>query len=222
MSRSVAGIGWFVAATNVSGVSSFSQSTGNKSRDHRVQARITPHHPGPTDGVRPMNRRQVAAIVFTVSVALGLCHALCYSTMLPDRVATHFNTAGTPDGWSTRSTMIDLQLTIIVLVAAGFLLAAGAVLRSPARWLGLPHRDWWLAPDRSEQTRRDLAIRLLWLGAFTQILCCDLFHHTVRVNLGRVAALESYWLDIGGFLAVAVVWLIVLVWRYARVPDAAA
>ena len=167
-----------------------------------------------------MKRRHLATLIFTVSVALGLCHALCYSTMLPDRVATHFDIGGMPDGWSTRSAMIDLQLTVIVLVAAGFLLVAGAVLRTPARWLGLPHRDWWLAPSRSEQTRRDLAIRLLWLGAFTQILCCDLFHHTVRVNLGRVAALESYWLDIGGFVVVAAVWLIALVWRYARVPAA--
>ena len=169
-----------------------------------------------------MNRRHVAALFFGLSVTLGLCHALSYSTMLPDRVATHFDMGGAPDGWSTRSTMIDLQLTVIVLLAAGFLLLAGAVLRTPARWLRLPHRDWWLAPPRSEQTRRDLAMRLLWLGAFTQVLFCDLFHHTVRVNLGRVAALESYWLDIGVFATAVAVWLFVLIWRYARIPAATA
>ncbi len=168
-----------------------------------------------------MNRRHLAAVAFAVTVLLGLCHALCYSTMLPDRVATRFDTSGVPAAWSSRSTMIDIQFTVIVAVAAGFLLLAGAALRSPARWAASKQHQWWLAPEHFERTRQDLAVRLLWLGALTQLLVFDLFHRTIRFNTGRVPALESYWLDVGIFGAFVAVWLGCLMWRYRRAPATA-
>jgi len=169
-----------------------------------------------------MSRRFIVTLAFALTVLAGLCHALCYSTMLPDRVATSFDASGVPIAWSSRSTMLDAQLTVIVGVAAGFLVLAGGVLRSPPRWISVPRRDWWLAPERGEGTRQDLALRLLCLGALTQLLLLDLFHRSVRFNLGRTPALESYWLDLGVFGLVAVVWLVCLIWRYRQASAAAA
>ena len=172
---------------------------------------------------RPLvNTRHLAALAFALSVLLGLCHALCYSTVLPDRVATHFDTSGVPDTWSSRSTMIDIQLTVVVVVAAVFLALAGAALRSPSRWTGASRRLWWLSPEHFEGTRQDLAVRLLWLGTLTQLLVFDLFHRTVRVNTGRVPALESVWLDLGAFGLAVAVWLALLMWRYRQEPSTAA
>jgi hypothetical protein len=169
-----------------------------------------------------MIRRRLAALAFALSVVLCLAHALGYSTVLPDRVATRFDSSGVPVGWASRSTMIDLQLTMIVALAAACLVLAGAVLRSPARWLGVPRREWWLAPERSEDTRQDLAVRLLWLGVLGQLLLGDLFHRAVRVNLGRAPALESPWLDLGVFACGVAVWLGMLIWRYRQAPATAA
>jgi hypothetical protein len=169
-----------------------------------------------------MTRRRLAAVLFALAVALGLGHALSYSTMLPERVATQFDAAGVPVSWSARSTMIDLQLTLVVLLAAAFLMAVGAILKSPGSWLPLPHRRSWLDPCRADTTRGDLACRLLCLGALTQLLLFDLFHHAVRVNLGRTPVLEDIWLDVGVFTGVMAVWLVALLWRYARGPRAVA
>jgi hypothetical protein len=40
----------------------------------------------------------------------------------------------------------------------------------------------------------------------------------VRVNLGRVPALESWWTDLGIFGLFLLAWLAALVWRYRRTP----
>lgn len=165
-----------------------------------------------------MNRRHVAVLAFSVSVALGLCHALCYSTMLPDQVASHFDTHGQPVGSMARSTMIDLQLTMIIALAALFSVAAGAVVKSPRSWFGMPDRGWWMSGDREESTRLDLTARVLWLGALTQILVFSLFHRTVRVNLGRADSLEGWLVDLTVFLGLAAGWLFLLRLRYRRRP----
>jgi len=165
-----------------------------------------------------MRRRPVASLAFALSVALGLCHALCYSIQLPDEVASHFDRRGIPDSWTDRATLIDLQLTVVVALAAAVLGAAGFILKTPAHWLGLPNRAWWLAPERAEHTRQDLTARLLWLGAGTQLLVLDLFHRVVRVNLGRVAALEDLRPDLAAYAVFLAGWVGVLLLRYARPP----
>ncbi len=163
-----------------------------------------------------MISRNLATLAFAVSVGLGLCHALCFSTQLPDRVAGRFSLQGTPEAWIERSTMIDIQLTLIVLVTAGIAVATGAALRFPARWLNLPHRDWWLASPRIRETRVDLATRVLWFGVLAQLLLLDLFHRTVRVNLGHAVGLDRWWLDAVVFSGVALIWAAVTFWRYRR------
>ena len=163
-----------------------------------------------------MFNRSLATVAFAVSAAAGLCHALCFSTRLPDSVACRFSLHGAPEAWIPRSTMIDIQLTVIVVLTAAIGLAAGAALRSPARWLALPHRRWWLASSRIRETRDDLATRILWFGVFAQLLLLDLFHRTVRINLGDAAGLENWWIDLAVFAGATAIWGAVAVWRYRR------
>ena len=168
-----------------------------------------------------MTRRQVAALAFAVSIALGLCHALCYSTLLPDQVVSKFALDGSPISWAARSTVIDLQLTIIVIIAAIFLVLAGTILKVPRRLFFLPHREFWLSHERIDHTRLDLAACLLWLGTITQICVLVLFHRSLSVSLGRTDSLAGYWFDLGIYLVLCLLWLGQLLLRYYRVPSTA-
>ncbi|HOX25991.1 MAG TPA: hypothetical protein PLL30_09490 [Candidatus Krumholzibacteria bacterium] len=165
-----------------------------------------------------MDRRHLASLAFGVSVALGLCHTLCSSIQLPDEVASRFDLTGVPVALTARDTLIDVHLTVIVAVAAAFLILAGLVLKTPARWLNLPHRAWWFAAERERLTRLDLTARLLWLGAASQLLIFDYFHRTVRVNLGRAASLEGFWLDLAVYAGFVLGWLALVTLRYRKVP----
>ena len=167
-----------------------------------------------------MDRRHVAILAFALSVALGLCHALSYSTLLPDTVACQFDAHGFPTDSMSRSTMIDVQLTVITAIAALFAAAAAAVVTSPRRWFGVPNRQWWLTGPREESTRRDLLARVLLLGCATELFVFCLFHRTVRVNLGRAESLETWFVDIAVFMGIVAVWLVLYLVRYRRVPSA--
>jgi hypothetical protein len=162
--------------------------------------------------------RRLALVALALATGLGLCHALCYSPQLPEQVAVRFDTAGVPVAWADRTSAVDLQLTLLVATAALFLVLAGSLLRTPPRWFSLPHAHRWLAPSRIDRTRRDIAGRLLLLGALTQLLLVDLHHRAVRVNLGRSDHLESGDLALAAYLALVAAWTVLLLRRYLRQP----
>ena len=110
------------------------------------------------------------------------------------------------------------QVRLVTLSAADW--AQNGALRPPAPMNEQPPPPPKEEAERAEDTRQDLAVRLLWLGTLTQLLLFDLFHRTVRVNMGRVPSLETYWLDIGAFGLAVAFWLTVLVWHYRRAPAA--
>ncbi len=159
-------------------------------------------------------RRQVALLAFVVSVGVGLCHALCYSTVLPPEVVGRFGMIHAAGTAMPRSAMIDGQLTVVIGLAALVSMLAGVVARSPRPWLWLPARQWWLSGEREAATRRDLVARVLVLGTCGQLLAVSVFHRLVRLNLGRAETLGAWWVDVAVFLTAALVWLALLGWRY--------
>ena len=94
----------------------------------------------------------------------GALGALLLATAgrLPARVASHFDGEGRADGWTSR--------TAYLVTAAAVPLALGALFASlplifrklPARHINLPHRDYWLSPERKSATIATLG---RWMAA---------------------------------------------------------
>jgi hypothetical protein len=67
-------------------------------------------------------------------------------------VASHFDSAGQANAWMPRSTYWLLSIAVGIGLPA-FIIGGGYVLRFlPVSLLNIPHRDYWLAPERREQT----------------------------------------------------------------------
>src|SRR6185295_9706960 len=91
-------------------------------------------------------------------VLLGLLYAgfagfLAWSaTELPARVASHFNFAGQPDGWMSRTSYLLVEAALAIGLPL-FIVGISSLTRVlPARLWNLPHREYWLAPERRKQT----------------------------------------------------------------------
>ena len=67
-------------------------------------------------------------------------------------VASHFDSAGQANAWMPRSTYWLLSIAVGMGLPA-FIIGGGYVLRFlPVSLLNIPHRDYWLAPERREET----------------------------------------------------------------------
>jgi hypothetical protein len=67
-------------------------------------------------------------------------------------VASHFDLAGQANAWMPRSTYLIFSIAFGIGLPV-FIIGGGYVLRFlPVSLLNIPHRDYWLAPERRDET----------------------------------------------------------------------
>jgi len=83
---------------------------------------------------------------------------------LPPVVASHFDGAGVPNGWSSRLVYALTVLAVGVLLPLGiFGLVHVLTRRGPGR-LNIPARDYWTRPEHGQEAVRRVEAYLWWLG----------------------------------------------------------
>jgi uncharacterized membrane protein len=142
---------------------------------------------------------------------------------LPATVASHFDAHGVANGW------MDRTLFLLLMVLVGLLMPGMAVLLSVLlRWvpdsqINLPHREYWLAPERRAATIAEIPRRFLWLSSWTLVFLLGIHVFVVDANQRDPNHLSSAiwgWLVI--YLASIAIWATALVRHFLRVPADAA
>jgi hypothetical protein len=163
-----------------------------------------------------------APLMLLAILLLGTLGLLAFGgARLPDTVATHFNGAGEPDGWMGLRTHL-IWSSIFGLLFPLFPLGFSALcLRLPRQWINLPHRDYWLAPERQGETSRWMVRHMLWLGCVLASLHLGIQGMLLAANLHAPPRLEGSMVlgMTGGMLAALATWLMVLWRRFGRVPN---
>ena len=170
-----------------------------------------------------MNRKTFAIAALTLTHAAVLISLFASAKELPPKVASHFNAAGVPDGWMSR----DSYLWTMGAVAFGltaFLLVIFYTLRYfPDGAINLPDRDYWLAPERRDETYAYLFRASLWLCAFQATLLLGVHQLVVAAHAAQPVQLSSrVWLLLGAFLLAIILWSIALICRFRRPSPLAA
>jgi serine/threonine-protein kinase len=136
---------------------------------------------------------------------------------LPDRVATHFNGGGEPNGWMSR----DSHQTFMLIFGLSFpLLVPGLINLS--RWfprgLNIPHKEYWLAPERKAETFSYLARHSLWFACLAIFFVTGLQHSIVQANRQIPVHLSASFIlvAIGPFLAGTALWAVRLLMHFRK------
>jgi Protein of unknown function (DUF1648) len=160
---------------------------------------------------------KAARAAFTVLLALALVQLIFYCPRLPERVASHFDAAGQPNGWSSRTGYVGLQLFVLFVLALCFAVLPARLPRLPDRFINLSNKGYWLAAGRRETTLRKAGAALTWFGCAALSFVIAVTWLVMRYNLGRDPALPSraMWLLLASF-AVCVGVLIAYMMRLGR------
>ena len=140
---------------------------------------------------------------------------------LPDRVATHFGTSGSPDGWSSRTGAV-LGLGAIALVLAVVLggLAFWVTRGMPLTLVNMPGKQRWVEAGQEARFRTMMAEDLWFMDLVTMVLMGVVQVLVVRANRQQPPALDGWAVAaIVVYLAVLVaqtVWMVTI--RYRRPP----
>ncbi len=160
---------------------------------------------------------RLSAAAFWSAFVLNMALAAHSYQTLPAVVASHFDAAGHPNAYSPKTVLVGIHAGVVLLLGV-LILINGAVMRMPGARFNLPHKDYWMAPERREETLGWLETQMQWFGAGTFALMLDMFYSVLRMNLGLTKTLEHAWASVVAFMVFSTVWTVVLLRRFAKLP----
>ena len=79
-----------------------------------------------------------------------------YIPLLPDQLATRFDFAGHPNGWMSKKGFALFYGLFLPFMIGIFALIGIFIRKMPDKIINIPHKAYWLAPERREKTMRSL------------------------------------------------------------------
>lgn len=164
-----------------------------------------------------MNQR-FGSVLFFLLLAAAAVFVWATSASLPPVVASHFAASGIADGFMSR----PVYRVVLLLLAVGIplLVAFGPLpfIGKHGAGLNIPHRQYWLAPERREQTLGVLQRHGLWFGVSVALFVTYVHWLVVLANRLQPPRLSMSALLAGMvvFLAALVAWLLVLYSRFHK------
>jgi uncharacterized membrane protein len=150
--------------------------------------------------------------LFWALVALGA--GLVFATVgaLPNSIATHFDVAGRPNGWSSAAGYLAFLAGFGVALPLAVAAMVAMFARHAPEWINLPHRELWLAePHRAEGLARVRA-HMWWLACLLALAAIVAHLGVVRAHasdpprLPLAAALGIIGMVLGGIAIWIVTW----------------
>lgn len=111
-----------------------------------------------------------SAMPLLLLVLIGSVSFLLFSGQsLPPVVASHFAAGGGADGFTPRNAYLGLMAAISVGIPLLLAICNGLLRFVPPSMVNLPNRDYWLAPERKEETYAFLRNHGIYLAVLKSI-----------------------------------------------------
>lgn len=138
--------------------------------------------------------------------SLFLCQIVYYYPNLPEKVAAHFNAFGEADNWTSKPTYLIFQVILLIFTLFFTFVLPLLIKKLPAPLINIPHKDYWLAPERRSATYLILRRRFEWFGVGLCALLISINQLVIRANLLDQNLSAASWYILGVFLLFIVVW----------------
>lgn len=116
---------------------------------------------------------------------------VCTVSLLPQRMATHFDASGHPNGWMGRSSAVIFQgvvgLILPLVIAAAFF----TIRFVPPKRINIPRRDFWFAAGRRDETCTYFARQGFWLASLLVLLQGMVWYQLIESNSKNIPQLSS-------------------------------
>jgi uncharacterized membrane protein len=166
------------------------------------------------------NTRLPNSIFFSM-VALGAVQVSFYAPRIPEILGSHFSRGGFVNGWETRTAFFVTELAMIILATVVSFGIPRIIAAVPVSLINLPRKEYWLAPERREDTLAYIRVWSAWFGcgllAFLLFAMELVFRANLRTppqfnNAAFVPALLA-------FVALDTTLVLRLILHFSKTPD---
>jgi Protein of unknown function (DUF1648) len=164
------------------------------------------------------SRRASSLVTLICLMVFSVTFVIYTSYHLPGSVATHFNINNEADGWMTRNSYLLLILTLIISIPAVISVGISMLSQQFPHLINLPNRDYWLAPQRLDESLDFLASHGHRLGRLIIVLMTGLHYVVLVANRAEPPVLPQSWLMaiLLGFVFALGIWVLALYRRFPK------
>lgn len=157
-------------------------------------------------------------ILMILTGIAGIIQSIWYYTQLPEKVASHFGSAGIPDSWMPSFGNLCVSAFIFIFMTAMMIFAPKLVSILPARFVNLPNRDYWLEKERKEETVHDITRRMALFGIAINLFFIFVTHMVFKANMSQPVKLDenAMLLALGIFMLFLAGWLLAFIRRFRK------
>lgn len=159
-------------------------------------------------------------MVFVLLAIFAAIYFWSNYAQLPDIVASHFDAGGAANGWQPKS-IFFLFFAGAVAIAAFLTFGVPAIFsKMPTGMINLPDKEYWLGPERREETLAFLNRNFAWFGCAALVVAAAAVNYAIGRNLHPQAQSDSILLIcvFAGFFVFAMASSIRVLTRFSRIP----
>ena len=135
--------------------------------------------------------RRIPNVLFFTIVALAIAQCIHDFPLLPNRLASHFNASGMPNGWMTKTQFMWVYALVLLAALAIEFWAPHQIANRPDSRLRLPNKEYWLAPERRAGTYAYFDTFFAWYGCVFLFVVVYAMGLALRANFDTPARLPT-------------------------------
>jgi uncharacterized membrane protein len=164
----------------------------------------------------PTNR--FPRLLLSLLLVIATIQTIHYYPRLPVIVASHFGGRGEPNGWSSKQFFFELYWAILALFALLPVGASKLLANMPISLINLPNKEYWLAPERRDETVTDFQCRMSFFSAATMALMIAAIDLALRANLAgdRRFSAATFLMVLAAYATFVIYWLVQLFHRFEK------
>ena len=168
-----------------------------------------------------MDDARYPKIVYFLMVVAGLFQWVRFYPLLPERMASHFSYDGTPNASQPKDTFFLSMLLVVGLTFLFTFLVPRFIATRPDARINLPHKSYWLAPARREETVRFIAAQMAWSGCAILFVLLFATFLAIRANLSPDGRFDNGTMIevLAAFLLSMVLWTVHFLRHFYRLPE---
>ena len=159
--------------------------------------------------------------MFFALVALGAVQLSFYAPRIPEILGSDFSPGGFVNGWQTKTAFFSTELAIIALATVVSFGVPRIIEAVPASVINLPHKEYWLAAERREDTLAYIRAWSAWFGCGLLAFLLFAMELVFRANLHTPPQFNNaaFILALLAFVAFDTTLVIRVILHFSRTPD---
>lgn len=164
------------------------------------------------------SRRAGSLMTLICLMVFSVTFVIYTSYYLPSMVAIRFSVNNEPDGWMTRNSYLLLILTLLISIPTVISVGISMLSQQFPHLINLPNRDYWLAPQRFDESLDFLASHGHRLGRLIIVLMIGLHYVVLVANRAEPPVLPQSWsmAILLGFVFALGIWVLALYRRFHK------